>query len=200
MFEEIRRKYVRELAEETLRNLKKRGWTTFYVDNIEECRARVLEIVRGVKRIGVPGSVTVRELKLIQLFEEKGIDVVEHWNAKSVEEANRLRREEVFCEAFIHSPNAVSTDGHIVVLDYYGNRIAGSILGPEKLVFIAGYNKIESSLERALERAEKIAVKLNAIRFGVPVEEMKYNILVLKIKPPAIKEGYVILVGENLGF
>jgi len=200
MFEEIRRKYVRELVEETLRNLKKRGWTTFYVDNIEECRARVLEIVRGVKRIGVPGSVTVRELKLIQLFEEKGIDVVEHWNAKSVEEANRLRREEVFCEAFIHSPNAVSTDGHIVVLDYYGNRIAGSILGPEKLVFIAGYNKIESSLERALERAEKIAVKLNAIRFGVPVEEMKYNILVLKIKPPAIKEGYVILVGENLGF
>ena len=200
MFEEIRRKYVRELAEETLRNLKKRGWITFYVDNIEECRARVLEIVRGVKRIGVPGSVTVRELKLIQLFEEKGIDVVEHWNAKSVEEANRLRREEVFCEAFIHSPNAVSTDGHIVVLDYHGNRIAGSILGPEKLVFIAGYNKIESSLERALERAEKIAVKLNAIRFGVPVEEMKYNILVLKIKPPAIKEGYVILVGENLGF
>ncbi|RLE96805.1 MAG: hypothetical protein DRJ63_10030 [Thermoprotei archaeon] len=200
MFEEIRRKYVRELAEETLRNLKKRGWITFYVDNIEECRARVLEIVRGVKRIGVPGSVTVRELKLIQLFEEKGIDVVEHWNAKSVEEANRLRREEVFCEAFIHSPNAVSTDGHIVVLDYYGNRIAGSILGPEKLVFIAGYNKIESSLERVLERAEKIAVKLNAIRFGVPVEEMKYNILVLKIKPPAIKEGYVILVGENLGF
>ena len=200
MFEEVKRRYVRELAEETLENFKKRGWITFYAENAEECKAEVSEILRGVKRVGIPGSVTVRELGLIQLLKENGFEVVEHWNTKSVEEANKLRREEVFCEAFIHSPNAVSADGHLVVLDYYGNRIAGSILGPEKLVFIAGYNKIESCLERAIERAEKVAVKLNAMRFGIPVEEMKYNVLILKIKPPAIKEGYVIVVGEPLGF
>lgn len=47
------------------------------------------------------------------------------------------------------------------------NRVASIVYGHEKVYLIAGGNKIEADMERALHRARNIAAPLNAQRLGV---------------------------------
>ncbi len=132
---------------------------------------------------------------------KKGYKVIQHWLPISPAEKNKLRVEETRADVFIHSANAITLDGEIIIADMFGNRVVGSTLGPKMLIFVIGVNKIVNGLEEGFRRIKEYASQVNAIRLGLdPKGEYDYMLLILKRKPPLIEKGYVILVNEQLGF
>ncbi len=73
LFEEAIKKYYEMKSKKLLEKLEKRGWTTFFANDREEARNKVLEIIPNTnyKTIGIPGSVTIRQLALIEELEKK---------------------------------------------------------------------------------------------------------------------------------
>jgi hypothetical protein len=60
-------------------------------------------------------------------------------------------------------------------MDGIGNRVSATIFGPERVIFVAGLNKLVLDLESARERVKKIAAPKRAQE--------------LKIKAPCVKKG-----------
>jgi len=199
VFEGFRKAYYRRLLELCARALEERGWKVEISDDVDGARKIVLGLVKGGESVGIPGSTTVRELGVMEPLSEK-CRVVHHWIDAPSEVKNRLRREEVGCDVFIHSPNAVSLDGYVVVCDAFGNRVAGSVLGPKKLIFVAGRNKLTENIWSAVERARKVASGINAARFGKSADDIRYLTLILEKAPLAIPQSYFVLVNRDLGF
>ena len=101
----------------------------------------------------------------------------------------KLRIEETKAEIFIHSANALTENGEIIIADYFGNRIVGSVLGPKVLILIIGVNKIVENLEEGLKRIRRYASRVNAIRLGLdPRGDYDNLILILRRKPPLIEK------------
>ena len=73
-------------------------------------------------------------------------------------------REALLSDVFITSANAITTDGEIVSTDGVGNRLAGVIFGPYKVILVVGRNKIVDSEEEAYSRIKNYATPLNHLR------------------------------------
>ena len=69
-------------------------------------------------------------------------------------------------DLFLTGTNAVTTDGKLVSIDGLGNRVAGMIFGPLKVLVVVGANKIVSNAEEAVERIKKISAPVNSYRHG----------------------------------
>ena len=63
--------------------------------------------------------------------------------------------------------NAITEDGVIVNIDGTGNRVAASIFGPKRVVYVIGRNKIvDGGVDAAIARIKKFACPPNAKRLG----------------------------------
>ena len=116
---------------------------------------------------------------------------------------------------YLSSVNALAETGEIVNIDGFGNRVAGTIYGPERVFLVVGRNKIAPDLTGAIDRARNIAAPLNARRLnrhtpcavGEPrchdcrsPEKVCGVMTVFFMPPTSIKEFHVILVDEDLGY
>ncbi len=189
--------YYAGLLEDAARALKGKGWDARVFSDTDALMKFIVEEVRG-KRVGIPGSTSVRELGLVDLITDVA-DVVQHWG-KSGNDAREAILEEVTCEVFMHSANAVSLSGEIVLMDFYGNRVVGSTMGPDTLIFVVGRNKITATLEDAVKRAKMVAARINALRLSTSPEKITAFTLVLHSKPPFIRRGVVLLINSELGY
>lgn len=73
-------------------------------------------------------------------------------------------RETLLTDLFVIGANAITMNGEIVSIDGTGNRVAGMIFGPKKVINIADKNKIVKDLDQALYRIRNITAPLNYIR------------------------------------
>lgn len=73
-------------------------------------------------------------------------------------------REALLSDVFLTSANAVTTEGEIVSTDGVGNRLAGVIFGPYKVIIVVGRNKIVNSEEEAFSRIKNYTTPLNHLR------------------------------------
>jgi hypothetical protein len=74
-----------------------------------------------------------------------------------------IMRQSLQADFLITGTNAITRAGELVNIDSTGNRVAGMIFGPKKVIIIAGANKVVDSLEDAMKRLKQIA-PLNAKR------------------------------------
>ncbi|MFW5896868.1 MAG: LUD domain-containing protein, partial [Bacillota bacterium] len=97
--------------------------------------------------------------------------------------------------------------------DGTGNRVASMVYGPDKVVVIAGANKIADDLDEALKRSRRVAAPINALRLNLdtPCAETGYcvdcespnticAVTVVMEKRPSETEVIVVLVPEDLGY
>jgi len=165
--------------------------------------------------VGVPGSVTVREIGLTEALEKRGSKVSVHWDPelKPADKNERLM-EELTSDWFVMSTNALSADdGVFVNIDGTGNRVGAMSWAPGKLLIILGVNKIESDTASALKRVRDKATPPNVLRLNgdAPCAAVGHclncsspsrvcRVVALMERPPFGREVHVILVGEELGY
>jgi len=73
-------------------------------------------------------------------------------------------RESLLTDIFLASANALTHDGKIVSLDGTGNRIAGTIFGPRKVILVVGRNKFVKDLNSAFDRISNYVAPINSRR------------------------------------
>ena len=124
-----------------------------------------------------------------------------------------MMRQCLLTDIFIAGANAISLVGEMVNIDGMGNRVAALVYGPEKVLIIAGMNKVVDTLEDALTRARTVAAPINKQRFGsdTPCAATGSSadclsdgcicnqILLTRNCRPAGRSQFII-VGEDLGF
>ena len=166
--------------------------------------------VKG-KTVGIGGSVTVEQLGVYDRLSRENT-VYWHWCQPAAE----ARKNAMAAEVYLLSANAVSETGALVNIDGTGNRVAASLYGRERVIFLVGVNKLAPTLEAAIDRARNVAAPLNARRLArktpcALAEPMRCHDC---HSPERICKGFVVqtrpmggvgktevfLIGETLGY
>ena len=195
--------------EKTGKNLEGRGFRVHRFATGAEAADYLVQTLHGTG-IGIGGSVTIDTLDVYDRLCVSN-EVFWHWKNHAPETRERAGK----AETYLCSANGVSENGEIVNIDGFGNRVAGTIYGPERVFLVVGRNKIAQDLTGAIDRARNIAAPLNARRLnrhtpcavGEPrchdcrsPEKVCGVMTVFFMPPTSIKEFHVILVDESLGY
>ncbi|MDD4160711.1 MAG: lactate utilization protein [Synergistaceae bacterium] len=204
-----------KLGENVCKKLNSLGYSAQFAGNKEAALKAALQLIPDGASVGIPGTVTVREIGLIDELKKRGSSVALHWdpNLKPEDRKTRLM-EEMTSDWLVTSTNALSADeGVFVNIDGTGNRVGAMAWAPGKLLYIVGINKITPDLDTALKRVRNTATPPNSIRldYNVPCAsigrcvncnspERVCRIVTMMERPPFGRDCYVIIVGEELGY
>lgn len=225
----IQKKYYRQQGKIAVKNLKKNNFSAYYCDSIQEARETVLELIPQDGIIGCGDSHSIFALKLEEGLAQKNCVAIPHTCAANnyvmennspgfniignKKEMRELLMQYLVANVFMLGANAITMDGQIINIDGTGNRIAGSLYGSDKIIVIAGANKIVKDLNAGLERIRYVAAEMNNIKYGNELacnktgichdcksEHRNCNITNIIHKRPVDSDFNVVVVGEELGF
>jgi L-lactate utilization protein LutB len=204
-----------EIIQKTLESLKKNEMETIFFPTAREAREEVLKRIPPEVTVGVGGSVTLRQMGLLEALEKRGNEVFNHWKeGLSKEDRQTVAKKQQRADFFVTSTNALTMDGKLVNVDATGNRVSSMIFGPGKVIVVTGVNKIVRNLNQAMARIKKDVAPQNCRRRKDPTpcaEDLVCHdcdtparlcrvTTIIERKPWGIKEFTVILVGEELGY
>ncbi len=169
---EERKWFYQERARVVIANLQKKNINAQYVLTRQEALPIVLEMIpKGVtiargdsislEQVGVISELRKRnQNKIIDPFERDA----EGFFLADTEQRQRMYREAFSSDVFLTGTNAITLDGKLVNTDATGNRVSAMIFGPEKVIVVAGVNKIARDVDEALVRIREVAAPINAKR------------------------------------
>ncbi len=210
---ETREWYGETLASKTIKSLEKNNMTALYVRTKAEALKTVLSLIPEGSTVGFGGSLSLDEIGVKDVLRRGNYHFIDR-NAPglSEDEAYRLRRESLLSDVFLMSTNALTMDGKLVNIDGYGNRVAALTFGPDKVIVVAGINKIVPDVEAALRRIKDYVTPLHSKRRDRPVPcaktgmcadchtpERSCNITCIIEHQREKDRITVIIVGEDLG-
>ena len=160
---------TREIVEETLQNLRKRGFDAHYCETAEEGRELALSLIPAGDTVAWGGSVTAVQIGLMDAVKARtDIELIDRDVVTDPAEKRQMMRKGLLADSFIAGVNGISRDGWLVNIDGTGNRVAAITFGPENVILVAGVNKIENTVTEAMDRARNVAAPLNVKRLNIP--------------------------------
>jgi hypothetical protein len=204
----------RKLMEQAAAALTRNGFSVTLVENRTDALAFLLEQCAAAETIGFGGSMTLAELGLIEALTTSGKRLLVHGRpGLSSAERRQVMQEQLGCDLFCTSSNAITLKGHLVNIDATGNRVGAMAFGPKAVVVVAGVNKLTSDVESALDRIKGHVAPANARRlsFATPCAESGLccdcqspqricRITTIIERPPRATAMHVCLVNEALGY
>ena len=203
-----------EKLDQVVRALKDRDFEALWVTDKDQARDLILERIQPEDKVGVGGSITIRKLGVLDILKDKGHTVYDHWIPNvPKEEISKIRKLQMQSDIFLSGVNALVTDGRIVNIDGIGNRVNSMIFGPDRVILVAGVNKIVETLDAAFYRIKNVASPPNARRLSLATPCAKTGkcmdcrspqricraVTILEWRPMLTKT-LVIIVNESLGF
>lgn len=196
-----------------IKKLNMRKMEGYYCKNVEEAKAKMLEIIGNEKKtVGYGGSMTLDENGFKDSVTAAGHELIIRENYKTPEEEKELKSKLTNADFFLMSTNAITLDGELVNIDGRGNRVSYLIYGPDNVIVIAGMNKVVSTVEDGYRRIRNIATPPNCNRLDCKTpcattgkcgecftDSICCEFVTTRMSrvPNRIK---VILVGETLGY
>ena len=190
--------------------LQREGFAVRSFDTAAQSADYLCQSISG-KTVGIGGSITMEQLGIFDRLAQNNT-VLWHWRTNDSE----TRIAAANAQVYLTSANAIVETGEIINIDGSGNRVAATLYNHERVVFVAGVNKLAPDLASALFRARNVAAPLNARRLkrntpcAVGKEIKCYDCssqericcgVVTLLRPMmSVKETEVVLVGEELGY
>lgn len=141
-----------ELCRRAVEGLRKRGYEAVFARTPEEAADLVMHEAEAAASVGWGGSETIKALGVRERLAAAGKEIRDH---------------QLVMDIFLLSANALTADGRIVNIDGRGNRVAASIAGPSRVVYVIGRNKIvEGGVDEAIARIKRCACPPNCRRLG----------------------------------
>lgn len=232
--EELRWWYHR-LARKTVSHFQRRNINAKFVAGRKEAVKRIMELIPEGVTVGWGDSVTLHQVGIISKLKKENRNKIYDPFERDMEGSLILKgkrrlnlmKKAMIADVFLSSVNAITADGRMVSTDATGNRVASLIFGPKRVIIVAGVNKIEKDLERALRRVKEFAAPINVKRHLVkhnhqrladlpcskkgtcvdcydPERICNYTVIIEGEREPANVTGYiprihVIIIGEKLG-
>ena len=107
------------------------------------------------------------QIGLIQALHAGNYRPMDRPLAKTAEERDQMMRDMLHTDVFLTGANGLSLDGQMVNIDGNGNRVAAIVYGPKSVIVVAGMNKVEDTIEAAVNRARTVAAPENCLRLGI---------------------------------
>jgi hypothetical protein len=208
---DARRWHFEKRMEEALSAINKNNMTGIYVRNKKAALKEILGRIPKNATVSHGGSRTLQELRMDEVL-NKGDCRYLLTNAPWDKGTRESRLRDFSCDVFLTSVNAITLKGELVVLDGFGNRAACLLFGPDKVLVVAGRNKIVATLEDAIRRVREYVAPIHAKRRGWDVPCIKSGkcvdcrsqmricnkLAVLQYERDPDRTT-VIMVGEDLG-
>jgi len=179
--------------------LRRRGFEAEVVATKAEALSLVMKEAEPAQSVGWGGSESVKEIGARDALVASGKEIRDHQTSMDL---------------FLLSANAITSDGVIVNIDGTGNRIAASIFGPKRVVYVIGRNKVvNGGVLEAIARAKRCACPPNCRRLNrkTPCAELGVcadctspdricKVTAVFDRAPTHTPTKVILVNEDLGY
>lgn len=210
------KQYHKARAKAIMAGLEKRNMKGYYFEHSEDAVTKICSMIQKGDLVGLGGSETIIQTGLLEELRKLDIRLLDRYKEGiSQEVINEMRRKGLQADLFISGTNAITLKGELVNQDGLGNRIAGLVYGPKKVIIVAGMNKVVPTIEDAIHRIRDRAGPLNAKRVNVetpcyhtgicnkevcfPPNSICGQLLIIEssMRPDRI---HVFLIGENLGF
>lgn len=166
MTENITEKRNALAASHLITALASRNMEGHYAANREEALKIALSLIPEGSAVGWGGGMSLDEIGLITAIRQGGFAVFDRETAKDPAQRRAVMKQALTADVFLMGTNAITEDGQLVNLDGVGNRVAALCFGPEKVIVIAGMNKLCPDLETAVDRVRHTAAPINAQRFA----------------------------------
>lgn len=197
----------------TIEALRKNNMEGFYVKTNEELINKIEELVEEGSKVSCGGSMTLFETNVIQHLRSGRYNFLDRYQpGLSQADIKDIFRESFLCDAYFTSSNAITTEGELYNVDGNGNRVAAMLYGPDKVIVIAGVNKIVKDINEAIWRVKEVVAPANCKRLnkktpctvtGTCIDCNSSDRICREytvIKKPVPNRIYVIFVNEDLGY
>ncbi|MFO7773906.1 MAG: lactate utilization protein [Dehalococcoidia bacterium] len=184
--------FCEQRAETVVNNLQRKNIYAQYVSTRREALTTLLEMIPLGATVARGDSITIDQIGIIpELRKRKQNRVIYPLERDAtgslivpeLEQRKRVAIEAFSADIFLVGTNAVTFDGTLVNTDGWGNRVSAMIFGPEKVIIVAGVNKIVKDVKEALERIHNVAAPMNAKRHYVKHYRPEFGDL------PCVKTG-----------
>jgi L-lactate utilization protein LutB len=152
-------------AGEMVKVLNEKGYDAHYVDNLQDAKKKVLEMIPKGSSIALGGSVTLTDMDLLEIFRTKDYKLFDRYQNLPFPEIVEIMRQSLLADFLVTGSNAVTRAGELVNMDSSGNRVSGIVFGPKRVIVVVGTNKVVDDLDEAFKRMYRIA-PMNALRNG----------------------------------
>lgn len=206
--------YYEKRGAALVKNLKARHFEAYYCATKEEALKKALALIPAEATVAWGGSVTAQQIGLIDVVRSGNYRSIDRDKCETPQEREKAMKQGLLADVFITGTNGLSLDGQMVNIDGTGNRVAPIVYGPDRILVVAGMNKVADTLEEAIARARHIAAPMNCQRFAGKQTPCAFTGTCADCKSPDCicnqilitrhcrPEGRIqfILVGEELGF
>lgn len=209
-----KKQHYETLAKTIIQNLQHRRIAGYYCSSKEEARELALSLVPAEGLIGIGGSESVIECGITEaLRNREGLSLLVKSDGKTPDEVTQILRKAFSADCYFMSTNAITIEGELVNIDNTGNRAACLIYGPDRVIIVAGMNKVVADVRQAVSRVRNTATPPNCIRLNKSTpcvstghcmdclsDDCLCNQIVITRRSLIPNRIHVILVGETLGF
>ncbi|MBR0380775.1 MAG: lactate utilization protein [Mogibacterium sp.] len=199
-----------KLAQKVIKGLESRNMTGYYAKDRDEALRTALGLIKKGSTVTMGGAMSAHEIGLVEALKKGDYNFVDR---DQMEDKKAAALAAYSADVFLTSTNAMTEDGMLVNIDGNANRVSAIAHGPEKVIVIAGMNKICDDLDGAMKRARNVAAPTNAQRFGIDTPCSKTGSCMDCKSPDTIccqflitrysrhkDRIHVILVNDMLGF
>lgn len=199
-----------KLAKTVIKGLESRNMAGYYAKDKDEALRTALGLIKEGSTITMGGAMSAHEIGLVEALKKGDYNFVDR---DQMEDKKAAALAAYSADVFLTSTNAMTEDGILVNIDGNANRVSAIAHGPEKVIVIAGMNKVCDDLDGAMKRARNVAAPTNAQRFGIDTPCSKTGSCMDCKSPDTIccqflitrysrhkDRIHVILVNDMLGF
>ena len=165
----------------TLEALKANRMEAYYAENKQEALDTVLSLIEKDNSVASGGSMTLKEIGLIDALKNHGYDYWDRADIKDPADYPAFFRKSLTADVYLSSSNAITENGELYNVDGNSNRVAAMLYGPKSVIVVAGINKIVKDLDEAALRVKTVAAPLNTKRLAkILASKVKVGDVIIK--------------------
>lgn len=189
--------FIEKKVQRTIENLAKHNIGGLYVENEAELIKKLGELIPHNATVGVGDSMTLFETGVIEFLRNGKYNFLDKYGkGLSSEDRRNIYRKSFSADVFMCSTNAVTEKGELYNIDGNGSRVAAMLYGPDKVIIVAGINKIVQNLEEAEKRVRSYAAPIDARRLHKDTPCTKLGYCVDCSSKDRICNDFVIIRGQ----
>lgn len=194
-----------KIIAKTISALKLNGIDVVVVDNKDQAKEKVMELIPEGSEVMEASSTTLTQIGLLDEIHEYGkYDSVKKKLNSLSRDTDHLEMQKLGAapQYVIGSVHAITEDGKVIAVSRTGSQLASYIYGATKVIWVVSAKKIVKDQEEGFKRIYEHVLPLESKRvqkaYGMPNSEVgKVMIINKEVNPDRIK---IVLVKEDLGF
>jgi L-lactate utilization protein LutB len=154
-------------VERTMNSLTKNRFDAQFAETSEEAVLLVARMILPGTTVAFGGSMTLQESGVMAMLKQAPVNLIDrNQHGLSPDQIKACYRQAFSSDVYLCSTNAVTEQGQLYNVDGNSNRVSAMLFGPDKVIVVAGVNKIVTDLAEAERRMKTVAAPANATRLS----------------------------------